>query len=51
VDGLDQSGSEQGQILGSCEHGNGPSISINFGEFLDQSSNCQLLMKDPSSWS
>jgi hypothetical protein len=33
--GLDPSGSGQGSVAGSCEHGNGPSDSIQVGEFLD----------------
>jgi hypothetical protein len=28
-------GSGQGQVAGSCEHGNEPSGSIKYGEFLD----------------
>jgi hypothetical protein len=30
--GLDASGSEQGQVVGSCEHGNEPLCSIKGGE-------------------
>jgi hypothetical protein len=33
--GLDSFGSGQGQVAGSCEHGNEPSGSIKCGEFLD----------------
>jgi hypothetical protein len=33
--GLDSSGSGQGPVAGSCEHGNEPSGSIKVGEFLD----------------
>jgi hypothetical protein len=33
--GLDSFGSGQGQVAGSCEHGNEPSGSIKYGEFLD----------------
>jgi len=33
--GLDRSDSEQGQVTGSCEHGNEPSGSIKCGEFLE----------------
>jgi hypothetical protein len=33
--GLDSSGSEQGPVAGSCEHGNEPSGSVKVGEFLD----------------
>jgi hypothetical protein len=32
---LDSLGSGQGQVAGSCEHGNEPSGSIKCGEFLD----------------
>jgi hypothetical protein len=31
-----------------CEHGNEPSASINYGEFLDHLSDYQLLKKDSS---
>jgi hypothetical protein len=34
--GLDSPGSGQSPVAGSCEHGNGPSGSIQGGEFLDQ---------------
>jgi hypothetical protein len=40
---LDLSGSEQGQVVGSCEHGNEPSAYIQGGEFLDQLSDWYLL--------
>jgi len=33
--GLDRSGSEYGQVVGSCECGNEPTGSIKCGEFLD----------------
>ena len=33
--GLDRSGSGEGQVAGTCECGNEPSGSINCGEFLD----------------
>ena len=33
--GLDQCGSEQGQVAGTCECGNELSGSIKCGEFLD----------------
>jgi hypothetical protein len=33
--GLDVSGSEQGQVVGSCKHGNEPSGSIKCMEFLE----------------
>jgi hypothetical protein len=32
---LDSSGSTQGPVAGSCEHGNEPSGSIKCGEFPD----------------
>jgi hypothetical protein len=32
--GLDTSGSRQGPVAGSCEHGNEPSASIKTGNFL-----------------
>jgi hypothetical protein len=32
---VDWIGSGQGQVVGSCEHGNEPSGSINCGKFLD----------------
>jgi len=35
VCGLDSSGSGQGPVAGSCEHGNEPSDSIKGWEFLD----------------
>jgi hypothetical protein len=45
---IDSSGSGQGPVAGSCEHGNEPSRSINCGEFVDQLNACQLLKKDCS---
>jgi len=33
--GLDRSGSEWGQVAGSCEFGNEPSLSTKCREFLD----------------
>jgi hypothetical protein len=33
--GLDGSGSQLGQVVGSCEYGNEPSDSIKREEFLD----------------
>ena len=33
--GQDRSGSEQGQVAGTCERGNEPSGSIKYGEFLE----------------
>jgi hypothetical protein len=32
---LDRSGSEQGQVVGSCEYGDESSGSVKFGEFLE----------------
>ena len=42
--GLDQSGSGQGQVVGTCKCCNEPSGSINCGEFLDQLKTGQLLL-------
>jgi hypothetical protein len=33
--GLDRAGSGYRQVAGTCECGNGPSVSLKFGEFLD----------------
>jgi hypothetical protein len=33
--GLDASGSGQGQVAGSCEHGNEPSSSVTDREFIN----------------
>jgi len=41
--GLDASGSEQGQVTGSCEHGNKHSVSI-------KGSHYKLLTKHPAPW-
>jgi hypothetical protein len=38
--GLDSSGSGQGLLMVSCEHGNEPSGYMKGGEFLDQLSDC-----------
>jgi hypothetical protein len=38
--GLDSSGSGQGLVAGSCEHGNEPSGSIKGGEFLHYLRDC-----------
>jgi hypothetical protein len=37
IDGceIESSGSGQGPVMGSCEQGNGPVVSIKVGEFLD----------------
>jgi hypothetical protein len=39
-----------GSRMGSCEHGNELSGSINDREFLNQLSDYQLLKKDSASW-
>jgi hypothetical protein len=36
----------QGSVVGSCEHGNKPLVSITDGEFLDYLRNYWLLKKD-----
>jgi hypothetical protein len=38
-------------VAGSFEHGNKPSGSIKYGEFLDQLSDYQLLKTDSAPWS
>jgi hypothetical protein len=38
--GLDISDSEQGPVVGSCEHGNEPSGTIKGGEFLHSVKDC-----------
>jgi hypothetical protein len=43
--GLDSSGSGQGPVAGSCEHGNEPSGFIKGREFLDQLRDYYLLRK------
>ena len=50
--GLDQAGTGQGQVAGTCECGNEPSgCSIKCGEFLDQLTTGQLFKKDSATWS
>ena len=49
--GLDQAGSGQGQVAGTCECDNEPSGSIKCGEFLDQLKTGQLLKKGFAAWS
>ena len=44
--GLDWAGSGQRQVADACESGNGPSGSVNCGEFLGQLQTGQLLKKD-----
>jgi hypothetical protein len=48
--GLDSSGSGQGPVAGSCEHGNQLSGSIKFWEFLEWLTDCWLLKKDSAPW-
>ena len=48
---LDRAGSGQGQVAGTCECGNEPSVSVKCGEFLDQKRNGQLLKEDYAAWS
>jgi hypothetical protein len=48
--GLDSSGSGQGRVVGSCEHGNGTSGFIKGGEFFDWLIDYQLLKKDSDPW-
>ena len=44
--GLDQAGSGQGQVVGTCECGTEPSGSIKCGEFLDWLKTSCLLKED-----
>jgi hypothetical protein len=46
VSGIDISGSRYGEIMGCCEHGNEPPVSIKHGKFLDYLRNCQLLKRE-----
>jgi len=48
--GLDSSGSEEGQILGSCEYGNDPYGSIKCREFFEKLGT-KFLKKYPASCS
>ena len=50
-DRLDEVGSGQGQVAGTCECGDEPSGYIECGEFLDQLKTAQLLKKDCAAWS
>jgi hypothetical protein len=43
---VDESGSEQEPVFGTLEHGNDPSDSIKYFEFLEWLSNYWLLRKD-----
>ena len=49
--GLDQAGSGQGQVVGTCECGNEPLGCTKCAEFLDQLRTGQLLKKDSDAWS
>jgi hypothetical protein len=42
---LDSTGSEQGQVEGSCEYGNKPMCAIEYGEFFSSLNDYQLLRK------
>jgi len=46
--GLDSSGSGQGSVVGSCEHGNESAASIKCRYLVDRLSDCQLLEEDCS---
>ena len=48
--GVDQSGSGQGQVAGTCECGNESSSSIKCGEFLDKLRTGDLLKRDSATW-
>ena len=48
---LDQYGSGQGEMAGTCECGDEPWGSVKCGEFLDQLQTGQLLKKDSAPWS
>jgi hypothetical protein len=43
--GLGSSGSGQGPVMGSCEHGNEPTGSIKAREFLDHHSDYKVIKK------
>jgi len=47
---LDRTGSGKGQVPGTCECGNVPSVSMKYGEFLDNWKTGWLL-KDSAPWS
>jgi len=49
--GLALSGSEEGQVGGTCECSNESSVSIKFGEFPDWLRTGKLLNKDSAPWS
>ena len=48
---LDRAGLGKRQVAGTCECGNEHSVSIKWGEFLDQLNTGQLLKKDSAPWS
>jgi hypothetical protein len=48
--GLASSGSGEGRLAGSSEHGNERSVSIKRREFFDLLSDCRLPIKDSCSW-
>jgi len=48
---MDATGSGQGQVAGSWEHGNELPGSIKGGEFLGYLSYCQRLKEDSAPWS
>ena len=47
---VDQTGSEQGQVAGTCECGNEHSGSKNCGKIFDQMKTGQLLEKGCAGW-
>jgi hypothetical protein len=49
--GLNASGSVQGPVECSCEHGNEPSCSIRCWEILEQLSDWRLFKKNSAPWS
>ena len=48
--GLDRASSGEGHVVGSCECGNEPLVSIKCGELLDWLRTGQLLKKDSAPW-
>ena len=51
VYGLDWADPGQRQVKDACECGNEPSVSVKFGEFLDQLQTSLLLKKGSAPWS
>jgi hypothetical protein len=47
--GLDSCGSGYRKFVGSCEHGNEPSSSVIYWEFVEWLSDCRLIKKDSAS--